>query len=88
MKVERYEGFDSYLYQEYKIYKDIAGCVGISKAYWYAIEGSYSVMVIDRFDVSLDELVRRSDMLDMPTVVSFADQMVSTCIFHKAKTVQ
>jgi len=37
------------------------------------------VMVIDRFEVSLDELVRKSP-LDTGTVVSYAEQMVSTSL--------
>ena len=79
LKIERYEGFDADLYHEYKIYKDITGCPGISKAYWFVIEGPFSVMVIDRFEVSLDELVRKSP-LDTGTVVSYAEQMVSTSL--------
>ena len=35
------------------------------------------MMVIDRFEVSLDELARGAP-IDIQTVVSFADQMVSS----------
>jgi serine/threonine protein kinase len=77
LKVERYKGFDTDLFHEYKIYKDVTGCPGISKVYWYAIEGSFNVMVIDRFEVSLDKFFREAP-LEIGTLVSFADQMVST----------
>jgi hypothetical protein len=76
LKVDRYDGFDSDLFHEYKIYKDIVGCLGISKVYWYGLEGCFNVMVMDRFDISLDELVQRT-MLEICDVASFADQMVS-----------
>ena len=79
LKVDHYEGFDSDLFHEYEIYKDITGCPGISKVYWYAIEGPFNVMVMDRFEVSLDELVRGAP-IDIRTVVSFADQMVSSSL--------
>ena len=77
MKVEHQEGSHSDLYHEYEIYKDLAGCPGISRAYWYGIEGPYNVMVIDRYRLSLDEMVNQAT-LDPHTVVSFASQMVST----------
>ncbi len=77
LKVERYEGFDADLFHEYEIYKNMTGCPGISKVYWYTIEGPFNVMVIDRFEVSLDELARGAP-IDIQTVVSFADQMVSS----------
>ena len=77
LKVESYEGFDANLFHEYEIYKDMSGCPGISKVYWYAIEGPFNVMVIDHYEVSLDELVRRAP-IDIHSMVSFADQMVSS----------
>ena len=80
LKVEHYEGFDTNLFHEYEIYKDMAGCPGISKVHWYAIEGPFSVVVIDRFEVSLDELVRGA-RIDIHTLVSFADQMVSSSLW-------
>ena len=77
LKVERYEGFDTNLFHEYEIYKDMTDCPGISKVYWYTIEGPFNVMVIDCHDISLDELVRGAP-IDIQTVMSFADQMVSS----------
>lgn len=75
LKVEQYEGFDANLFHEY----EMTGCPGLSKVYWYAIEGPFSVMVIDHFEVSLDELVRGAP-IDSHTLVSFADQMVSSSL--------
>jgi len=80
LKVEHHQpGSDSNesdLFHEYKIYKEINGCQGIPKAYWYGSEGPYNVMVMNRYDHSLDDMVRRVPP-DLPTVVSFAGQMVS-----------
>jgi casein kinase I family protein HRR25 len=76
LKVERHQGSDSDLFHEFKIYKDINGCPGIPKAYWYGTEGPYNVMVMNRYELSLDEMVSQGP-LDLLTVVSFADQMVS-----------
>jgi hypothetical protein len=78
LKVERHEGFQSDLFREYNIYKDVAGCTGISRVYWYGQEGPCNVMVIDRYELSLDDMVRQG-AVDLHTIVSFAGQMVSTC---------
>jgi hypothetical protein len=74
LKVERREG--SELYHEYQIYKDLVGCPGISRAYWYGIEGPYNVMVMDLHKLSLHDMVRQAP-LDSQTVATFATQMVS-----------
>lgn len=81
LKVERHRGShsdESDLFHEYEIYKEINGCQGISKVYWYGSEGPYNVMVMNRYDYSLDDMVRRVPP-DLPTIVSFAGQMVSFC---------
>ena len=78
LKFEHHRESHSDLYHEYKIYKDLAGCPGISRVYWYGIEGPYNVLVIDRHQLSLDDMVSQGT-LDPRTVVSFAGQMVSTC---------
>lgn len=77
LKVEHHEGSKS-LYHEYQIYKDLAGCAGISRAYWYGIEGPYHVLVIDRYQLSLDDMVRQA-VLEPQTTVLFATQMVNMC---------
>lgn len=76
LKVELHDRSYSNLCHEYDIYKDIAGCPGIPRAYWCGTEGKYDVMVMDRYELSLDDMVRQST-LDIHTVVSFAGQMVS-----------
>ena len=78
LKVERSGRSRSNLYHEYQIYKDLIGCPGISRAYWYGSEGPFNVMVMDRYQLSLDDMVNQAT-LDPHTVVSFANQMVSTC---------
>jgi len=75
LKIERHEGSNSDLLHEYKIYKDIAGCPGVSRVYWYGTEGMFNIMVIDRYELSLDHLVGQAP-LDLHTAASFADQMV------------
>jgi hypothetical protein len=74
LKVERCESLE--LYHEYQIYQDLVGCPGISRAFWYGIEGPYNVLVMDLHKLSLDDMVREAP-LDSETVVSFATQMVS-----------
>lgn len=59
------------------IYKELAGCPGISRVYWYASEGPYNVLVIDRYRLSLDDMISQAT-LDPGTIASFASQMVST----------
>jgi serine/threonine protein kinase len=87
LKVVQHEGSKADLYHEYMIYKDLAGCPGISRGYWYGIEGPYHVLVIDRYELSLDDKVRQA-VLDPQTAMSFAGQMVSrlpnnkTCLTH------
>ena len=73
MKFEHDEGLYPDLFQEFKIYQDIAGCPGISQFMWCGVEGPYNVLVIDRFQQSLDEFAP----LDLPNVAVFAGQMVS-----------
>ena len=75
LKVERRQGSHSDLLREYRIYKDITGCPGVSEVYWYGSEGLYNVMVIDRYIRSLDSMIREAP-LELRTAVSFADQMV------------
>ena len=76
MKFEHDNGFESDVVHEYKVYRDIAGCPGISRFHWCGVEAGYNVMVIDRFQQSLDELVRQAP-LGLHTAASFAGQMVS-----------
>jgi len=84
LKVQRHEGShskdsdDSNLFHEYNIYKEISGCQGIPKPFWYGSEGPYNVMVMKRYNLSLDDMVKQGP-LDLLTVVSFAGQMVSGC---------
>ena len=77
LKFEYNDGFDSKLFREYKIYKDIAGGPGIPVARWCGVEGPYNMMAIDRFELSLEDLVRQGP-LDLQVVIPFAHRMVST----------
>ncbi|KAF8332130.1 kinase-like domain-containing protein [Amanita rubescens] len=81
LKVEYSKGFDSKLCREYKIYKDVIGGPGIPVARWCGVEGPYNVMVIDRFELSLEDLVNRQGPLDLQTALFFAHQMLSTLEF-------
>ena len=76
LKVELQES-ETELHHEYKIYKALAHGPGIPKAYWCGVEGQYNVMVIDRSELSLEDIVRQAP-IDRDKVVSFAHQMVST----------
>jgi len=78
LKIERDEKYRSELHHEYQIYKDIAGCPGVSRAHWYGTEGAFNVLVIDRYELSLHDRVGQGP-LELTTAVSFADQMVRIC---------
>ena len=45
------------LLYESKLYKILAGGVGIPNIHWYGVEGDYNIMVIDLLGPSLEDLV-------------------------------
>jgi serine/threonine protein kinase len=63
---------------EGKIYKILAGSVGIPSIKWYGVEGDYNVMVMDLLGKSIEELfVACQRVFSLKTVLMLADQMIT-----------
>lgn len=66
------------LLYEAKLYKNLAGGVGIPKVHWYGVEGDYNVMVIDMLGPSLEDLFGFCNhKFCLKTVLMLADQMIT-----------
>jgi serine/threonine protein kinase len=62
---------------ESKIYKVLAGGVGIPAIKWFGIEGDYNVMVMDLLGQSIEDLFQQSSRrFSLKTVLMLADQMI------------
>jgi len=65
------------LFYEAKLYKILAGGVGIPYVRWFGVEGEYNVMVIDLLGPSLEDLFNYcARKLSLKTVLMLADQML------------
>jgi casein kinase 1 len=63
---------------ESKIYKILAGSVGVPSIKWFGIEGDYSVLVMDLLGQSLEELFQQSShKFSLKTVLMLADQLIT-----------
>lgn len=78
IKLESIKSKHPQLLYESKLYKLLAGGIGIPMVHWYGIEGDYNVMVIDLLGPSLEDLFSICNRkLSLKTVLMLADQMVS-----------
>ena len=57
IKLESIKSKHPQLLYESKLYKILAGGVGIPNIHWYGVEGDYNIMVIDLLGPSLEDLV-------------------------------
>ena len=65
------------LQHEYRVYKNIAGGIGIPSICWFGTEGDYNTLVLERLGPSLEDIFNHFDRkLSLKTVLLLADQMV------------
>lgn len=84
VKIESIRSRHPQLLHEAKLYKILAGRVGIPKVYWYGVQGNCNVMVIELLDRSLEDLfVSCKRKFNLKTVLMLADQMIDRlALFH------
>jgi casein kinase 1 len=71
---------------ESRIYKVLAGGVGIPKIEWYGVEGDYNVMVIELLGKSIEDLFASCQRkFSLKTVLMLADQMISRLEYMHAR---
>ncbi|KAH9165207.1 doubletime [Lactarius sanguifluus] len=63
------------LSHEHSIYKALSGMSGIPTMHWYGREVPYNVMVLDRLNLTLEEVISKRH--DINLVFLYADQMLS-----------
>lgn len=78
IKLESSRSKHPQLMYESKLYRILAGGLGIPKVHWSGVEGDYNVMVIDVLGPSLEDLFSYCNRrFSLKTVLMLADQMIS-----------
>jgi casein kinase 1 len=86
IKLESIKSKHPQLMYEARVYKILAGGVGIPNVYWYGVEGEYNVMVLDLLGPSLEDLFNFCNRrFTLKTVLMLADQMISRIEYVHAK---
>jgi casein kinase 1 len=86
IKLESIKSKHPQLLYESKLYKILAGGVGVPNVHWYGVEGDYNVMVIDLLGPSLEDLFSFCNRkFKLKTVLMLADQMVNRVEYVHAK---
>eukprot|EP00445_Apocalathium_hangoei_P095146 CAMPEP_0204251182 /NCGR_PEP_ID=MMETSP0361-20130328/100541_1 /ASSEMBLY_ACC=CAM_ASM_000343 /TAXON_ID=268821 /ORGANISM="Scrippsiella Hangoei, Strain SHTV-5" /LENGTH=373 /DNA_ID=CAMNT_0051224457 /DNA_START=43 /DNA_END=1164 /DNA_ORIENTATION=+ len=86
IKLESIKSRHPQLLYESKLYKILAGGVGIPNIHWYGVEGDYNVMVIDLLGPSLEDLFSFCNRkFSLKTSLMLADQMVNRVEYVHAK---
>jgi len=86
VKLESIKSKHPQLLYESKLYKILAGGVGIPNVHWYGVEGDYNVMVIDLLGPSLEDLFSFCNRkFSLKTVLMLADQMINRIEYIHAK---
>jgi serine/threonine protein kinase len=76
------------LLNEFRVYRMLAGGVGIPSVRWYGTEGDYNILVMDLLGESLEELFQRcGSRFSLKTVLMIADQMISRIQWMHEKSV-
>ena len=77
IKLEAVDVELSQVEHEYKVYKSLAGGIGIPSVYWFGTECDYNVLVLEHLGPSLEDLFNRCDRkFNLQTVLLLADQLV------------
>jgi len=77
IKLESVKSKHPQLFYEAKLYKILAGGVGIPYVRWYGVEGEYNVMVLDLLGPSLEDLFNFCGRkFSLKSVLMLADQML------------
>jgi casein kinase 1 len=87
IKLEPLKSKHPQLAYEYKLYKILAGGVGIPPVRWFGKEGDYNVLVMDLLGPSLEDLFNYCGRkFSMKTVLMLADQMIARIEFIHSKS--
>jgi len=86
IKLESIKSRHPQLLYESKLYKILAGGVGIPNIHWYGVEGDYNVMVIDLLGPSFEDLFSFCNRkFSIKTVLMLADQMINRAEYVHAR---
>ena len=87
IKLESIKAKHPQLEYEAKVYKTLAGGVGVPFVRWYGQECDYNAMVIDLLGPSLEDLFNFCNRkFSLKTVLLLADQMVSSLLRFRSAT--
>jgi casein kinase 1 len=86
IKLESTKSRHPQLAYEYKVYRILAGGVGVPNVHWFGKEGDYNVMVMDILGPSLEDLFNFcSRKFTLKTVLMLADQLLARIEYVHAK---
>jgi casein kinase 1 len=86
IKLEPLDSKSPQLLYESKLYRLLAGGVGVPNVHWYGVEGDYSVMVLDLLGPSLEDLFSSCNRkFSLKTVLMLGDQMIDRIEYLHAK---
>jgi len=87
VKLESIRSRSPQLFYECKLYKVLAGGVGVPNVHWYGVEGDFNVMVMDLLGPSLEDLFNFCHRkFSLKTVLMLADQMICRMEYVHAKS--
>jgi len=86
IKMESLKSKPRQLAYEYKIYRILAGGVGIPNVHWFGREGDFNVLVMDILGPSLEDLFTLcSRKFSLKTVLMLADQLLARIEYVHSK---
>ncbi|CAK7206329.1 serine/threonine protein kinase [Sporothrix eucalyptigena] len=87
IKVENLQAKHPQLSFEARIYRSLAGGVGIPNVRWFGIDGDYNVMVLDCLGPTLEDLFHFCNRkFTLKTVLLLADQLISRIEYIHSKS--